>query len=106
MKVYLSHGGGVNSWALYLYLMEQGDKPGVDFEAVFVDHGTDWPETYEYMQMMIGRGYPVTVIKPNVGGFSNLYDYCLKYAMIPRRNLRWCTEKFKIGTIIDRKSVV
>ena len=42
----------------------------------------------------------MTVIKPNVGGFSNLYDYCLKYAMIPRRNLRWCTEKFKIGTII------
>jgi len=99
VKVYLSHGGGVNSWALYLWLMDQGEVPGEGFEAVFVDHGTDWPETYEYMNMMIGRGYPVTVIKPDIGGISSLYDYCLKYTMIPRRNLRWCTEKFKVKTI-------
>ena len=102
LKVYLSHGGGVNSWALYLWLMEQGDKPGVDFEAVFVDHGTDWPETYEYMDMMIKRGYPVTVIKPDYGKANSIYDYCLKYRLFPSRRpgWRWCTANFKIETLL------
>lgn len=95
-KVYLSHGGGVNSWALYLWLIEQGEVPGVDFEAVFVDHGTDWPETYEYMAMMQAKGYPVTIITPDVQGINNLYDYCLKYAILPCRRDRWCTVKFKL----------
>ncbi len=97
VKVYLSHGGGVNSWALYLWLIEQGEKPEEDFEAVFVNHGTDWPETYEYMDMMIAKGYPVTVIQPDAQGFDNLYDYCFEGAVdIPNRLLRWCTDKFKI----------
>lgn len=99
-KVYLSHGGGVNSWALYLYLIDQGEVPGVDFEAVFVDHSTDWPETYEYMDMMRAKGYTVTVIRPNVEGFDNLYEYCSKYSMIPSRRVRWCTQKFKVEAII------
>lgn len=99
-KVYLSHGGGVNSWALYLWLIEQGEVPGVDFEAIFVDHATDWPETYEYMDMMIGKGYPVTVIRPDVEGFDNLYSHCLNNATdIPNRKLRWCTDKFKVRVL-------
>ncbi|MEG6521116.1 hypothetical protein [Desulfotomaculum sp. 1211_IL3151] len=36
VKVYLSHGGGVNSWALYLWLIEQGQVPGVDFERPYI----------------------------------------------------------------------
>jgi hypothetical protein len=95
MKVYLSHGGGINSWALYLYLIEQGQVPEEDFEAVFVNHGTDWPETYEYMDMMLAKGYPVTWIKPNVLGHSVLYDFCRKKEIIPNRNRRWCTVQFK-----------
>lgn len=47
MKKYLSFGGGVNSVAMMLMLLDQKD----DFEAIFVDHGTDWPETYEYFEM-------------------------------------------------------
>lgn len=101
MKVYLSHGGGVNSWALYLYLMEQGEKPGVDFEAVFVDHGTDWPETYEYMDMMIARGYPVTVIKPEVQGHYRVDEYYIWKNTIPYRKTRDCTEKFKIKALLN-----
>lgn len=101
MKVYLSHGGGVNSWALYLYLIEQGEVPGEDFEAVFVDHGTDWPETYEYMDMMINRGYPVTVLRPDSDGCTTVYDFCLKWGIIPNRQPgnRWCTQRFKVNTI-------
>lgn len=51
---YLSFGGGVNSTALYLHLLELGQE----FEAVYVDHGTDYPETAEYVAYFAAR-YPV-----------------------------------------------
>jgi len=99
MKTYLSHGGGINSWALYLYLIEQGKIPGEDFEAVFVNHGTDWPETYEYMQMMIDHGYPVTVIKPVNKYGSTVYERCLNRRIIPNRGRRWCTKEYKVDVL-------
>jgi len=97
MKNYLSFGGGVNSVALHLYLLNEG----WDFEAVFVDHGTDRPETYEYLDMfqkwLVKRNYkPITVLKPNVNGFDNLYDFCWEKGIIPSRQYKWCTDKFKI----------
>ena len=94
MKNYLSFGGGVNSVALYLYLLDNN----VDFEAVFVDHGTDWPETYEYVEMFKDK-YPLTVLKPNVEGYSNLYNFCLHKTIIPSMMFRWCTDKFKLTPI-------
>lgn len=100
LKNYLSFGGGVNSVALYLHLIEQG----IDFEAVFVNHGTDWPETYEYFAMfqewIEGKWYPkITVLKPNVQGSDTLYDHCWKYMMIPSFMRRWCTDKFKVSVL-------
>ena len=85
MRNYLSFGGGVNSVALYLHLLDEG----WDFEAVFVDHGTDWPETYEYVEMFRAK-YPLTVLKP-----GSLYDYSWGYKMFPSRIQRWCTRIFK-----------
>lgn len=99
VKVYLSHGLGVNSWALYLWLIEQGEIPGETFEAVAVNHGTDWPETYEYLDMMLAKGYPVTVIRPDVKGCGNLYDFCISKKIITRRQHRWCTKQFKANAI-------
>jgi len=97
MRNYLSNGMGVNSVALHLYLLDQG----IDFESVFVNHGTDWPETYEYFRMfqgwLITKGCPrITVIKTD-----SLYDYALDYRMVPvmlrgRSARRWCTRLFKI----------
>lgn len=52
MKNYLSFGGGVNSVAMYLIMLDDGMIPGDStngFEAVYVDHGGDWPETLEYV---------------------------------------------------------
>jgi len=97
MKQYLSFGGGVNSVALFLYLVDQRE----DFEALFVDHGTDWPETYEYLEMFQGwlkeKGVPlITVLTPKLG---NLYDYCLNHATTPSMRFRWCTDKFKLRPI-------
>ena len=97
MKSYLSFGGGVNSVAMLLMLHEQKQ----DFEAVFVNHGTDWPETYEYLEMLQGwlekKGLPqITILKPNVDGVDNLYDKCWKRGMVPCIYPRWCTTDFKI----------
>ena len=102
MKNYLSFGGGVNSVALYLYLADQG----IDFEAVFVNHYTDWPETYDYVagfQWWLKREglRPITVLHPFVQGSYSLYDYCWKYEMVPSFMRRWCTLKFKIKPLMQ-----
>lgn len=94
---YLSFGGGVNSVALYLYLADEG----IDFEAVFVNHGTDWPETYEYFDMfqawLENKGLKkITELKTDVQGGKTLYDYCWEKRMVPTFMRRWCTAEFKI----------
>lgn len=100
MKSYLSFGGGVNSVAMLLMLHEQKQ----DFEAVFVNHGTDWPETYEYLEMLQkwleNKGLPkITVIKPFGRGIDNLYDYCWQHKISPLRQFRWCTDEFKVRAL-------
>jgi 3'-phosphoadenosine 5'-phosphosulfate sulfotransferase (PAPS reductase)/FAD synthetase len=102
MKHFLSFGGGVNSVAYYLYLIEKG----IEFEAVFSNHGADHPDTYKYMEYfnkeVVKRGWkPVTIIEGKVQEKTmdkpmNLFDYCLLKNVVPSRMLRWCTEKFKI----------
>lgn len=94
MKKYLSFGGGVNSTAMLLLLHDEGEE----FETIFVDHGCDWPETYEYVKILREK-YPITVLKPDVQGFDNLYDYCISVSKIPTRMFRWCTDKFKIRPV-------
>jgi len=93
MNKYLSFGGGVNSVAMYFLLMDQGMEPGdpdKGFEAVFVDHGTDWPETYEYVEMFKSK-YPLTVLKSK----KVLYEYSWDYGIFPSRVARWCTRIHK-----------
>jgi 3'-phosphoadenosine 5'-phosphosulfate sulfotransferase (PAPS reductase)/FAD synthetase len=102
MRKYLSFGGGVNSVALHLMLLEQGD----DFESVFVHHGTDWPETYDYVAgfqwWLKKNGHrPITILFPSrkyprsEERTSSLYDFCMNRGMFPSRLLRWCTSDFK-----------
>jgi len=92
MRKYLSYGGGVNSTALMILLKERGEK----FESVFVDHGGDYPETYEYVEYLQGEGFPVTILKPKTERCSTIEEYCLKYGIKPLRQMRWCTDKFKL----------
>lgn len=101
LKHFLSFGGGVNSAALYLYLVEKG----IEFEAIFADHGADYPETYDYVEYfnteLKNKGMkPVTVlnIKVKEGKMKeglNLINYCLEKQVVPSMMFRWCTEKFK-----------
>lgn len=95
MKTYLSYGGGVNSTAMMVMCENRIN------EAVFVDHGGDYPETYEYVQYMINQGFPITVIKPDVQGHKSLYDFCMENKIVPSRRFRWCTDKFKIKPIVN-----
>lgn len=107
MKNFLSFGGGVNSVALYIYFVNNG----IDFEAVFSDHGSDYPETYEYLKYFnkecVKRGWkPVTIVKgkykdKNMKEALNLYEYCLEKKIFPSMMFRWCTEKFKIRPVHD-----
>lgn len=101
MRNYLSFGGGVNSVALHLYLLDQGWK----FESTFVDHGTDWPETYEYLEYFQEWLYknnhaPIISLIPNESP-SSLYDYCWEKKILPNRNQRWCTSRFKINRLFQ-----
>jgi len=106
MKNYLSFGGGVNSVAMLLFALNEG----LDFEAIFVDHKTDWPETYEYLNMFQGwlkkNGHNlITVLRPGLfrkkdgKTFDSLYDYAFFYKMIASRRFRWCTAEFKVRPI-------
>jgi len=100
MRKYLSFGGGVNSVAMMLMLLDQKD----DFEAIFVDHGTDWPETYEYFDIfqewLRNNGHEqITVLKPNIQGFDNLYNYYFSKKKTPSIMQRDCTDKFKLRPI-------
>ena len=100
MKNYLSFGGGVNSVALHLLLLDQG----VDFESVFVHHGTDWPGTYHYVAgfqwWLKANGHkPITILRPEYKGYSNLYEYAINESRVPSRWPRWCTGKFKVRPI-------
>ena len=93
MKKYLSHGAGVNSTALML-LLEDED---IEFESVFVDHGGDYPETYEYVDYLKQQGYKITVIEPPAYcGCITIEQYIRKYKFMPGIFARWCTEHFKV----------
>ncbi|MBW2672653.1 MAG: hypothetical protein JRD89_04445 [Deltaproteobacteria bacterium] len=82
----------MNSTALMLLL----EKKGIDFESIFVDHGGDYPETYEYIDYLRSLGHKITTIVPDVQGFKTIEEFCLKKHVIPTRKLRFCTFRFKL----------
>ena len=90
-RPFLSFGGGVNSVALGLWLIDHG----IEAEWVYADHGADWPETREYVAMLQAKGYPITVLETRRGGLA-LYDYYWQYSMIPSRVARACTRLYKL----------
>jgi len=96
MKQYLSFGGGVNSTALLLLLTDRNEK----FETVFVNHGGDYPETYEYVNYLRDQGFEITEIIPDVEGCNTIYEYSIKSRILPSFRFRWCTDKFKVRPVL------
>lgn len=92
-RQYLSFGAGVNSTALLLLLTDRGEN----FETVFVNHGGDYPETYEYADYLRKEGFEITeVIPPTYCGCTTIEQYIFKYKFAPGRFMRWCTQHFKV----------
>lgn len=101
MKTYLSLGAGVDTTAILLMpdVMEQ-----VDF-VLFADTGSENPETYEYLEeyikpylQKIGISLLIVHGEERVNGapVTNMEQAYLGWKMIPIRQLRHCTDKWKI----------
>jgi len=96
----LSYGGGVDSTALLLYLLDRG----MPLDKVVHVVMPDLPETHEYVAL-IDRwlwkhyGMEVTYLVPHVEGTTSLLEYVLKKEFAPSKAWRWCTDKFKVRQV-------
>ena len=99
----LSFGAGVNSVALTILLAQRGWYGPV----VFADTGTEWPETYQYIdhfqQIFLSKhGLSLTVLG---GEWRENYhclplaDFCEARRVTPSAGIRWCTVKYKVDPI-------
>lgn len=96
MKQYLSYGAGVGSTGLICHIYDTIDQ----YEIIFVNHGGDYPETYDYLDYIKNAlKIKITELKPNIEGESNLYNYLLSHDIAPNRRFKFCTDKAKIRTI-------
>lgn len=97
MKHILSYGGGINSSALFFYLLEK--KKPLDL-VVFADTGEELPETYDAVKRMEQvckeRGVEFVTCRSEKG---NLYDYYFDKKAVMSLMRRDCTSKFKISPI-------
>jgi 3'-phosphoadenosine 5'-phosphosulfate sulfotransferase (PAPS reductase)/FAD synthetase len=97
-KYVVSYGGGVNSTAMTVLLIEL--RLPVD-HVIFADTGGEMPETYEYLKIFAkylrSNDVPFKVVK--VKNDDTLYDRCLRRKVIPSQTWRWCTRDLKIRPI-------
>jgi hypothetical protein len=89
-STYIAYGGGVGSSALILKNLKKVQSG--ELEVIFVNHGADLPETYDYVKnIQQDLDIEITIRRPD-----NLYDYCWYHRILPSIHWRWCTDKFKI----------
>jgi len=97
----LSYGGGVNSTALIILLVNAGWKGDV----VFSDTGCEWPDTYCFMDFfetdwLKPRGLEIVRLKgmpwQRYKNGMPLVDYCELMSVIPMAAVRWCTQRWKV----------
>ena len=93
----LSFGGGVNSVALMVLLLREGQP--LD-EAVFADTGGEVPETYEYLRVareyLAAHDVALTVVKKKG---DSLYDTAWRRRVFPSAVWRWSTRDYKVTPI-------
>lgn len=109
----LSYGGGVNTVAMLLRLVNEGWRGPI----VFADTGGEHPETYCHLKMMEEwvqeRGLAIERVsfatltpeevrdaarRASIGlgrVTASLEDYCLACHMVPLVGIRWCSVIFK-----------
>ena len=93
----LSFGGGINSVALMVVLLEEGCP--LD-GAVFADTGGEVPETYEYLatakEYLAGHDVPLTIVTKRG---RTLYETSWDRRVFPSSIWRWSTRDYKITPI-------
>lgn len=99
VKHILSFGGGVNTAALMILLIQE--QMPLD-EVVFADTGGEVPETYDYLKVAADyletHGIPFRVVANRVQG-RDLYANCWHRRVIPSAVWRWATRDFKVRPI-------
>jgi len=100
----VSYGGGVNSTALIILLVNAGWKGDI----VFSDTACEWPDTYCFMDYFEAawlkpKGLEIVRLKgmpwqTKKGGIS-LMEYCELTGVIPLAAVRWCTAEWKVGPL-------
>lgn len=95
----LSFGGGVNSVALMVWIIQHNHP--LD-EVVFADTGVELPETYAYLPLvqdyLAMHRVKFTHLEARVRG-RNLYETCWERRVIPSTIWRWSTRDFKVRPI-------
>ena len=95
----ISFGGGVNSVAMTIMLVNEGWRGPI----VFADTGAEWPETYCYMRLfeawLAERGLTIEWLRgtPWQSGRARLplLDFCERKPQLPSPAFRWCTTDWK-----------
>jgi hypothetical protein len=96
--VLVAYGGGVNSTALLVGLVERGERPDA---VLFADTGGEKPETYRYVQTvsawLVRQGFPAIVTVRNDGTYGTLENNALQTRTLPSLayGRRACSEKYK-----------
>lgn len=97
MKYILSYGGGVNSSALFFYLLEQNKPLDV---VVFADTGEETKETYNAVDRIKFICEQKNILFQTVKSqHGNLYDYYYNKKAVMSVMRRDCTGKFKVAPI-------
>lgn len=106
MSELISFGGGVNSTAMIILLVNEGWRGPI----VFADTGCEWPDTYAYMdtferEWLAPRGLEITRLgeayRAQGAGRDKrtLIAFCEDYATTPFPATRWCTQGWKTDPI-------
>jgi hypothetical protein len=100
----LSYGGGINSTALAILLVNSGWRGDI----VFADTGCEWPDTYCFMdyfeaEWLKPRGLKITQLKGMPWQTKRdgipLINYCESASVIPLAGIRWCTQEWKVDPL-------
>ena len=95
----LSFGGGVNTVALMIMLIQNGAPLDA---AVFADTGGEVPETYHSVdaarEYLDKHGIPLIVVQARPRQ-TDLYETASRRHVIPSVKWRWCTRDFKVNPI-------
>ena len=98
VKHILSYGGGLNSTAMLVQLVEKGRKPDL---VLFSDTGDEEKHTYKSLKFWTKwmADHDVEFITVRSPLAKSLYGYCEKKKIVPSRMMRDCTSKFKVAPI-------